>query len=554
MKYSIAVFLMCCHVALVLCAIHANFAVFDEVGHLGAGISHWRTKRFTAYRVNPPLPRMLATLPLLHDAPEIDWPWVDAPGYRPEWGLGRELARKTGTDYFWLVCRARYVGLLWAILAAWIIYRWSSELFGLWGGNLSLALWCFDPTVIAFAAVTVPDMPATAMGLAVWYAFYRHLEKPSWEQAFWVGLLLGVALLTKFTWLICYPLFVIIGWWRGRLSILHSVFIFILPILIVNIGYGFERTCQPLGQFVFVSRTLSGQEGPTVRQTPPGNRFHGSWPASVPIPLPADWVEGIDIQRRDFEGVYPSYLRGEWSEHGWWYYYLYAMAVKMPLGTLLILLTGVLASLVTRGNRCLLLATPAFCLIVIASCLTGLNGHLRYVLPAWPFLFILAGSWSGCQGRMRILLCLVLVWVGGRTLLTAPDFLSHFNELVGGSTNGASHLLESNLDWGQDVYRATRELRRRPDSYAVAFYSFVDPGWLGMPTQLPPLKPQPGYYALSVNFVQGAGLYTPDGAGNLRPIPPGAYTYFQRFRPIGRIGTTILLYHLRAEEIAEKEE
>jgi hypothetical protein len=260
-------------------------------------------------------------------------------------------------------------------------------------------------------------------------------------------------------------------------------------------------------------------------------------------------VEGVDIQRRDFEGVYPSYLRGEWRDRGWWYYYLYAMGVKMPLGTILLLVTGVLLSPFLIGGRIVLVSAPCFCLMLIASSLTELNGHMRYVLPAWPFLFILVGSLAGQGGRVRLLVCVLLLWVCMRTLATSPHFLSHFNELAGGSARGAEHLLESNLDWGQDLLRATRELEGRPEPYALACYSFVDPGWLGMKTRLPPFEPQPGHYAVSVNFVHGAGLHTPDGTGQRVSIRPGTYSYFRRFLPTGRIGTTIYLYHIKPEDI-----
>ena len=55
------------------------------------------------------------------------------------------------------------------------------------------------------------------------------------------------------------------------------------------------------------------------------------------MPLPKNYVLGVDLQKRDFESYsQPSYLRGQFSPRGWWYYYLYALAVKVPLGTWLL--------------------------------------------------------------------------------------------------------------------------------------------------------------------------------------------------------------------------
>ena len=44
----------------------------DESAHIPAGLYRLETGRMDAYRVNPPLFRMLAALPLLIDHPKID--------------------------------------------------------------------------------------------------------------------------------------------------------------------------------------------------------------------------------------------------------------------------------------------------------------------------------------------------------------------------------------------------------------------------------------------------------------------------------------------------
>ena len=126
--------------------------------------------------------------------------------------------------------------------------------------------------------------------------------------------------------------------------------------------------------------------------------------------------------RYDFEKGKWSYLHGEELFGGWWYYYLYAMAVKMPVGTLfLIALAKLPAGAKTISGRrrsssrprddssqknesfkhpsCILhspgsfadelvVLTPALLVLLLVSSQTGFNRYLRYVLPAFPFLFI----------------------------------------------------------------------------------------------------------------------------------------------------------------------
>src|SRR5204862_2658408 len=98
-------------------------------------------------------------------------------------------------------------------------------------------------------------------------------------------------------------------------------------IYFVNLGYAFEGSCEPLGKYTFVSRTLTGRA-----DAAPENRFAGTWLERIPVPLPRDLITGIDLQRRDFEEPAWSFLSGESKNGGWWYFYLYGLAVKLPLG------------------------------------------------------------------------------------------------------------------------------------------------------------------------------------------------------------------------------
>jgi hypothetical protein len=46
----------------------------------------------------------------------------------------------------------------------------------------------------------------------------------------------------------------------------------------------------------------------------------------------------------------------------------------------------------------------------------------------------------------------MLAWSVGSSLWYYPHSLSYFNELVGGPMGGPKHLLDSNIDWGQDLF------------------------------------------------------------------------------------------------------
>lgn len=171
---------------------------------------------------------------------------------------------------------------------------------------------------------------------------------------------------------------------------------------LLNLGYGFDGTFTRLGDFTFVSRAMTG----LAESGKPGNRFAGSAIAWVPVPLPRQYVLGIDLQKKDFE-KHPdrSYLRGEWKDGGWWYYYLYGLAVKVPHGSQFIVLMATivvansrfrglpirLAAEVSTADLMVLLAPP-LALFVLVSSQLEFNQHFRYVLPVFGFLLVFAGA------------------------------------------------------------------------------------------------------------------------------------------------------------------
>jgi hypothetical protein len=223
----------------------------------------------------------------------------------------------------------------------------------------------------------------------------------------------------------------------------------------VNLGYAFDGTGTTIGDYQFFSREFSGIGAPKT----PGNRFQHSWLAMLPIPLPRQFVSGVDLQLRDFDD-YPqrSYLRGEWKDGGWWYYYLYGVVVKVPHGTQLLLLLALLfsARMLSAANRTWLdlvvLLLPAVMLFVLVSSQREFNHHFRYVLPGFGFLVVLmAGLPTLGQPAARWLTAVCMAAAGLSVLLNYPHQLAYFNEGSGGSRHGAEHLLGSNYDWGQDV-------------------------------------------------------------------------------------------------------
>jgi len=351
-----------------------------------------------------------------------------------------------------------------------------------------MALYVFEPSLLAHAEFVTPDSACTALGIAATYAFYRWLKQPTYGRSLIAALAFGLALLSKTTWLIFLVIWPLL-WYAGRrLSVSRGssrpfarescqlLLILCGAIYITNVGYLFDGSFTRLDQFTFVSRSLSGRK--VLGE--PGNRFSESIVGNVPLPLPRQFILGIDAQTRDFEEFAPqSYLLGEWSDRGSRLYYLYCVLYKVPVvylvvgGAVILLRFRVFrakGSDHARGATALgeiVMLLPAALLFVIASLQTEVNHHFRYVLPAVGLCLIFAGqavSQVESLFRRRVAGTLAGLAIAGMaastTIAIIPHQLAYFNEIAGGPANGHRYLLGSNLDWGQDLLQLREHLIR----------------------------------------------------------------------------------------------
>jgi len=164
----------------------------------------------------------------------------------------------------------------------------------------------------------------------------------------------------------------------------------------------------------------------------------------------------------------------------------------------------------------LLVPVVAFMAFAIA---TPLNIGLRHLLPIYPFCILLAAAaatalFSSGRGR-AVLAVAAALWVleFGRAY---PHNLVFFNQLVGGPANGHHYLVDSNLDWGQDLKGLKVWMDDQGvDQVALAYFGTADPAYYGIRyTPLPDtglfaggpmVTPRlPGWFAVSGTVLSGA--------------------------------------------------
>jgi tetratricopeptide (TPR) repeat protein len=416
-----------------------------------------------------------------------------------------------------------------------VIFFWLQQLAGGMAGALGVALWALNPVALAYGHLILTDMGETLMFvLAVW-CFSNFLERPSTSRAVLCGLACGGALVMKFSAVLLVPiLLALLGLhamlkreWRG---LGKHVWIMALAVVgfVLLIYAPFWSPAPPLPSEVAAKIGV-----PTWFQV------------LRPMLIPPDFFKGVALVAGHESTGHMAFLRGQWRETGWWYYFPVTLAVKTPLPLLLLTMAGLLMWL--RGLRRFSLpqAIPwlAALMYLMFAMVGNINIGIRHLLPMFALLAVGTASQLSLQSR-REQLCgwLCTGWLLLATWRTHPYFIEYFNEVAGGPSNGYQWLIDSNLDWGQDVKR----LKHFLDERAI---TNIDLAYFG-----------PGgpidYYGITsrrVNSGEEAGM----GTGTLvvsatELMSPGWDWLRASHDPVARVGYTMFIYHLGDAETKER--
>ncbi len=551
---AIAVMLAGQTVVMTLTAVRLTIT-HDEYWHIPVGLLNWKTGRFDVEPLNPPLLRMWATWPLLFTSAE-------SPRTEPTSDLTRIgdeflAANHSNIDRFVVIARLPIVLL--TVAAGALLARWAWEWHGPWAACLVAWLWSREPTVLAHGSLVTTDAGGAAFWIATLFATWRFAQRPTTWNSVLAGVLLGLAQAAKFTNVLLMPL--VVGLWfveRWRNAAVESQTwqrllrrwgtLLLAAWLCLNAAYLFRGTGTAIRDFQFASRQAIDWQANL-----------GSL-AALPLPLPRDYVQGFDWQVSIMDSKHPVFLDGELVDtHGFWNYYLMTLLYKWPHSIHMLMLWAVVGTVRTRPAGCwrrrMWSVVPALLMLYVASS-SPMQLGIRYVLPAIPLLLLFASEitakWSWPQTRWQPL-------VAGAFLLlfdpwrSHPEYLAYFNELAGGTKGGRFHLLDSNLDWGQDLHELKRFLAEHSEVEPLshAYFGTLPPESLGLRYERPPTNiPRPGWHAVSANFVMGRPHWTRDGHGGIRSVYPGEdFSYFWFFEPKHRIGASIDVYHLTDEDV-----
>jgi hypothetical protein len=122
-----------------------------------------------------------------------------------------------------------------------------------------------------------------------------------------------------------------------------------------------------------------------------------------------------------------------------------------------------------------------------------------------------------------------------------PDYLAYFNEI--GGSRPERILVDSDLDWGQDMHLLEAALKQRhvPSLHMACLYTGDDskldlPAWDG----LEPYQPVKGWVAVSFTMFKTYSWLVSQQRGR----PDKGFAWLERYQPVARVGKSILLYNI----------
>ena len=522
---------------------------WDETSYIGLGYYLLTTGKWDVpgSTLHPPLTYYLNSIPyLFYEADKTAWN-LD-PSLKGEQVsnlsfplVGLKLLNDKGYPQDQVLFLSRIPTVFLALLLGVFVWKWTRELYGSLPAALALLLFSFSPTILAHARLITPDVALASFTFISLYYFRRVFRDGRWRTIVLCSLFSGLTLLSKYSGLLLLPIFFLLAFF---LLVSHEE---------VRVPQGFPFTdwlmkngrmtkTIRLGSILFVVVTLA------LFVVSIGYMFHLDY-----------YVKGALHQLKHAEGGHPSFLMGMYSSQGWWYYHLIGFAIKTPLPLLILL---VLSFLFYKKSSRSAFLDQAFFLVPVTVfffffSIKLLCIGLRYVLPVYPFLFVQASMVAGCtlKNKTTILKTSVaglVVWYLICSFSIYPHYLAFFNSAVGGPDNGYKYLVDSNLDWGQDlkglgVYMQEKEIKKIHLSYFgsadPAYYdinyewmpSYYLPGdYQGVKTRMKTFSlPQSGIVAISATNLQG--VYFSD-----RKL----YEWFKQRDPIDKIGYSIFIYDL----------
>ena len=528
---------------------------WDEAHHLFDGYTIWKFGDYTLNPEVPPFIKMTAALPLLHMQLKVP-PNLGRPNQTEAFLDGKAFVWGNGGDRVLFPARMMCAGF--ALALGLLIYLWAEEMFGFVAGIFALAMFCFDPNVLANGAMVTTDVGAAFCFVAAMYSFYRYCKRPGWLRLGLAGVALGVALSAKYTGVFLVPMLVLVVVaegamardWRVLWRRVGALVLMGLVAWVVVWGfYGFRYKAAPAGKDInppletYLRQMHDQRDARLLRVM-----------AKVRV-LPEGYIWGLE-NTKETEWDDPSYFWGKVYRHGNWEYFPVALLIKSTLAFLILVGLAPLAwlwGLRGRGREMVFLLVPVGVYLAV-SMSSDMDIGARHLLPVWAFLYVLIGGTAMVlldrDVRWGWVLGVLLCWQVVTSVRVSPAYMAYGNEAWGGPAKVDRYLGDANTDWGQQLKAVKTYLDGRhitncwfayfpdgsidPEDYGIHCRRLPTTDllyWMGVPTPTPPVID--GTVLISAGDLEGIEF----GDGKLNP-----YDQFWRVKPTAVIQHSVYVF------------
>ena len=430
----------------------------------------------------------------------------------------------------------RYMMILFSFITAMYVYKWCRQLYGDNGWWLPLLMLLFDPLYLSYSTLISTDLACGAFLVASLYHFNKHLVFASKKDFWFCAFVTGIGIVTKATLLfvllllpllsICYHVYTQRIKQMLTLKSLSKVVVFCgVVLLIINGCYYFQHSFMLFGNYNFESAVLN-------------NLQQQNWLHKIPVPLPQAYVQQLDMLKAhaDIGATIPAttyngvYLFGTLKlTGGYWYYYLVLLFYKLPVGTIILLLSCVplfITYFTKQGfaKRYMFLILPILFFWIILSFFNNFQTGIRHLLLVFPLMFI------GLGFLFKKLALTARVWQVAALGMVAYTFISvalyypfiipYTNEFVTNKKTVYRKIFDSSIDYGQSDSSLTYFLHQHLDYQPAT------------------VNPSTGKHAVLMK--QMFNTYMPYA---------NDYKWYRALEPEGQYRYTILLFNITRKDL-----
>ncbi len=467
---------------------------------------------------------------------------------------------RASPDAIAAAARAPFLAVLAALLL--LVFFAARARYGDGPALFALSLVALDPNLIAHAGVVHTDLGAALAFLATVLAWDRAWREPSPGRVAAAGVILGLALTTKFSCVYLVPILLLQalagsrsaalpGRAAGRALACWTAALLVAGAVVLGVYALVTSRMDPGEQRQIIHEMVAGRGAPELSRT-----IEGLVNVSPPL---AHYLGGLAaVARQNAIGGGVNFLFGKSSPDGFPGYFFVAFLAKSSIAFLL-LTALLLAGLVVGGkparSDAALFLLPA-CVLFLASIGTSYNIGIRHLLPVYPLIALAgAGLFRRVRGAAGPLarpalyaLCALAFVSAGELIRIHPHELSYFNPFAGGPEKGRAILSDSNVDWGLDLVRLGDELKRRgATNPTIAYFGGDDVLYR---TGVNDFAAEPvvrGRLVAVSAFLLALGpeYYRYHGSNEVAAALDALIRDLaQRGRPVGRVGYSIYLFEL----------